>query len=385
MDPVRLPRSTTLSADGDSWILRWDEHVIGLSGSAHDPRRGLARIGPAVGSNALTQIEARRLARRYLLSLLPPEAQAERSQMTLAEFIEKRFLPELLAEKKLAWRGHYHSILKHILSPDDFERIFGTNGVHSSANLARNPEWPYLGQLRLRDVRSHHVHDLIRAALERGYSPQTVTHIRSLVSAVFSYAKQALVFTGANPTCSANLPVIDRKNTRALTLQQMEQALGAMRYPEKQMTIIGLLTDMNVSEICGLQWKRVNLTGSWSDPNGKLIPPITISVRKRWYRGELADVKETRQRYIQIPEMVLPMLLLLKARTTFSGPEDFVLTSRTGTAINVSNITARRLGSIGKDLGIPELTLQVLHRGQGLMKEALGTQFQRSIGADLIS
>ena len=385
MDPVRLPRNVTLSESDGVWTLCWDGRALGLTDAAHDPQPSLTRIGAASGADALTEIEARRLARRYLLSQLPPGAQARRSQLTLAEFIERRFLPEFLAGKKLAWHAHYHSILRYILSPEDCERVLGINGGHSFAILPRDAEWPYLGHFRLRDVRPRHVHGLIGFALERGYSPQTVRHIRSLVSVVFSYAKQELAFAGANPTCSAKLPATDPKSGRGLTLDQMQHALGAMRYPEKQMVIISLLTDMNVSEICGLQWRRVNLTGAWLDSDGELIPPITIAVRKRWYRGELADVKTCRQRNIQIPEILLPMLLLLRGRTNFGSPVDFVLTSRTGSAINVSNITARRLGAIGKELGIPELTLQSLHRAQGLIKGGLGTQFRRSIGAAVTS
>src|ERR1700680_2852029 len=51
---------------------------------------------------------------------------------------------------------------------------------------------------------------------------------------------------------------------------------------------------MNVAEICGLQWKRVNLTEAWSNTDGESIPPRTIAVRKQWYRGELGGLKKSR-------------------------------------------------------------------------------------------
>lgn len=381
MGPVRLPRSTTLSVKDGSWTLSWSETVIVSGSAAPDPLPRLTRIGSATGKNALSELDARRQARRYLLSRLPQEAIAKGAQMTLAEFIERRFLPEFLTQKTFAWRAHYHSILKHMLSPEDYKRIFRTEEGSRSAILNRDSNWPYLGRLCLRDVRPLHVHQLLQAASEKGYSPHTVRRVRNFVSTVFSYARQELVFTGVNPASAVNLPSIDRGSTRIVTLEQLDQVLRAMRYPERQLTIIGLLTDLNVSEICGLQWKHVNLIGSWSDSDGELIPPLAISVKKRWYRGESADVKEARRRSIRIPEMLLPMLLLLRARTTFRGPEDFVLTSRTGTAVNVSNITARRLGAISKKLGIPRLTLQALHRAHGLIERGLGAQLQYSLGA----
>ena len=381
MRPVRLPRSSFLSVEDGSWMLSWSEMLFISGDAAPDPLPRRTRIGSATGKNALAELDARRQARRYLLSRLPRETLVKRSQMTLAEFIEKRFLPEFLAERKIAWRAHYHSILKHMLSPEDYNRIFQIDEGSRSAILSRDSIWPYLGRLCLRDVRPVHVHQLLQAASEKGYSLQTVRQVRNFVSTVFSYARQELVFTGVNPAAVVKLPRIDRSNSRIVTLEQLEQVLRAMRYPEKQMTIIGLLTDLNVSEICGLQWKHVNLIGSWSDSDGELIPPLAISVKKRWYRGESADVKDARRRNIRIPEMLLPMLLLLRARTTFRGPEDFVLTSRTGRAVNVSNITARRLGAISKKLGIPRLTLQALHRAHGLIEGGLGAQFQYSLGA----
>ena len=381
MDPVRLPRSSTLAAEGGYWQLCWNEHVIGLRGSARSSPPSQTRIAPATGPGARTEIDARRLAQRYLVSKLPSGVLAERSQMTVTDFIEAHFLPEIIARKAFAWRAHYKSVLKHIVSPKDIRRLLGVDGTRADANFRSELGWPYLGHLRLGEVRSDHVDLLTRTALERGYSPRTVRHIRSVISALFTYAKQELMFTGTNPARSAQVPEIDRKSETALTLEQMEQALRVMRYPEKQMTIIALLTDMNVSEICGLQWKCVNLTGGWLDLDKEVIPPLTIAVTKRWYRGELAEVKETRRRMIHIPATLLPMLLLIGARNEFSGPEDFVLTSRSGTAINVSNITARRLCRIGKKLGIQELTLRTFRRTQGLIEQRLGAQFQHRIGA----
>ena len=189
------------------------------------------------------------------------------------------------------------------------------------------------------------------------------------------------MFLGANPASSAKGPDLVPKTTPLPTLTQVEQIIRAMRYPEREMTLFALLTEMNLSEICGLQWKYVNLTGTWLNDREEPIPPLTIAVHKRWYRGELADAKDTRRRQIPIPETLLPMLLLLKDRTRYRGPEDFVLTSRSGAAINVTNITARRLGVIGKRLEMPELTWQVLRRAQSAMKQAYGPQFQYHIAA----
>ena len=385
MDPVRLPHYCALNQEGESWILRWREEAIGLEVTDQSSSRGQARIGNAIGPDAITESDARRLARRYLLSHLSPSIKARRATITVSEFIETHFLPEFVAAKTLAGRAHYHSILKHILSPEELGRIFGGSFGNGNGNLTRRPGWPYLSNLRIRDTRPHHVEQLLTAATASGYSPLTVRRIRSVVSALFSFAKRELIFMGTNPARSVKGPDPVRKSTPALTLSQMEQIIRAMRYPEKEMTLFALLADMNVSEICGLQWKNVNLTGMRVDSHDESIPPLTIAVKNRLYRGELANAKDTRRRMIHIPETLLPMLLLLHCSTRYCEPDDFVLTSRSGAAINVTNITARRLGVIGKKLEIPELTWQLLRRAQSALKKSYGAQFQYYVAAAAVA
>ena len=379
MEPCRLPHDTALNEVGGYWILRWWGDLF--EGARHSSSGNLARIASTTGPESLTQSDAVRIARRYLLSRLSPKTQATRALMTITEFVQTRFLPEFVATKTLAGRAHYHSILKYVVSPEEVDRACGIYAGDLASKPAKRPDWPYLGNLRFRDVRPENVQQLIAAALAQGYSPQTVRHIRSAISALFSYAKQELVFVGNNPAGSATVPELVSKATPALTLADVEHLLRAMRYPEKEMTSIALLTDMNVSEICGLQWKHVNLTGTSTNSHGVCIPPLTISISMRLYRGELADVKNARRRNIQIPEMLLPMLLLLNGRAKFTGPEDFVLPSRSGRAINATNITARRLGLIGRSLGIPTLTWQVIRRARAVIKANHGEDFQHRIAA----
>jgi integrase len=381
MVQARLPHNCALFQEGGLWILRSNDDSIGLRDSGHASWRNLARIGPATGPKSLSERDARLLARRFLQSQLQPDAETHRSEITVAEFVETRFMPEFVSRKTLAGRTHYYSILKHVLPPEEVSRMIQLVASNSTAKLTSYADWPYLGNLRLRSVRPDHVERLLASAAEKGYSPQTVRHIRSVISAIFAYAKQELVFLGANPAAFVKVPEAPNKSTLALSLEQTEQVLRAMRYPEKEMTMLALLTNMNVSEICGLQWKYVNLTGAWSNSHGESIPPISIAVTRQLSRGELTCVKDTRRRKIQIPEVLLSMLLMLNGRGRFTGPDDFVLTSRSGGAINVTNITARRLSSIGRNLEMPGLSWHVLRRGHIAMKEAFGPQFQYHMAA----
>ena len=76
------------------------------------------------------------------------------------------------------------------------------------------------------------------------------------------------------------------KEAHVLTLSQAKQVLAVLRYPEKELALIAILTGMKAPEICGLQWKHVNLTDTWLGADGQPIPPKTIRVQKQWCRGQ---------------------------------------------------------------------------------------------------
>ena len=340
-------------------------------------------IGPATGPERLTKKQAERIAWENFLSRLDQNARAPQSVMTIADFVENLFLPEHIAMKKLSGRIHYKAILKHVLTPEEVDRVFQVDAEKSKTKLKAVPNWPYLGNVRLRDARPDDVQRLISAALARGYSTQTVKHIRNVVSAIFAHAKKKQWFTGENPASLVTLPGMTRKEAHWLTVAQTKELLGVMQYPEKEMALIAIRTDMNVAEICGLQWKRVNLTEAWSDTDGEPIPPRTIAVRKQWYRGELGSVnKKSHHRNLPIPEPLLPILLGLSHRAKFTGPDDFVLVSRAGTPIDEHQIAARRLKPIGKDLQMPWLSWHVFYRTHATLAYEFGLRFQDLIADD---
>src|SRR5580704_1646885 len=178
----------------------------------------------------------------------------------LAEFVERRFVSEYVSTKRAAGRAHFQAILKHILTPERVVRAFGVNAGKSSTRLKAIPGWPYMDSLRLSDVNQESIQRLVTAALKAGYSTQTATHIRNVIRTIFSQAIRSGSFYGANPATHVKLPAMSRRETHALTLTQLKQVMQWMRYPEKEIALFALLADMNVAEICGLQWKYVNLS-----------------------------------------------------------------------------------------------------------------------------
>ena len=304
---------------------------------------------------------------------------AKTSEMTLAEFVEHKFVPEHVATKRSAGRAHFQAILKHVLTPEQVDRAFRVDEEKSKVKLRAIEGWPYLDAMRLSDVRPDQIQQIIARALERGYSTQTATHIRNVIRTVFSHANKVRCFVGENPAASVILPGMARKEAHALTLDQLKQVILVMRYPERQVALLGILTEMSVAEICGLQWKCVNLSDVRHMIDGEWIPPRTIAVRKQSYRGEFSAVLGSRNRDLPVPDLLGSILQSLKTQTRFTSREDFVVSSRTGTPINQDNIAARRLKSIGKRLEMPWLSWHVFHRTHVTLNAEFGRQLPNEL------
>ena len=375
MTRIRLQQSGDLYLQDGFWKLRWRREAIGPNGSAERHWNKPTLIGPATGPHGVTKEEAQRMAWESLLSRPAREAQSPQSPMTIADFVEKVFIPEHVAMKAASGRTHFQAILKHVLTPEEVDRVFHANTGWSKNKLKSVPTWPYLGNLHLADIRTEDVQQLIEAAVARGYSAQTVKHIRNVVGAIFTHARKRAYFNGDNPAAHVKLPRIVRKEAHALTFAQATELLGAMQYPEKELALIAMLTRMNVAEICGLQWKWVNLTDEWAAAGGERIPPRTIAVRKHFYRGELVDLpKSSRNRYLSIPQPLLPILCELSQRAKYTGSDDFVLVSTVGTPINEKDIAKRRLKPIGKSMGMAWLCWRVFSRTHNSLAYEYGTR-----------
>jgi site-specific recombinase XerC len=311
--------------------------------------------------------------------LLDPEwnqagIDAPHPEMTIADFVRSVFVPEHVSMKKLSGRTHYQAILKHVLTPKEVSCIFQETEAPNT-KLKTLPDWPYLSNTRLCDTRPEHVQQLITAALMRGYSTQTAGHIRNVVSAIYSHAQRRKLFTGENPASRVTLPKMSRKAAHVLTLAQSREVLGVMQYPERDLAFMAMLIDMNVTEICGLQWKYVNLSEQAVMIDGECISSKTIAVRKRWYRSQLSDVNgKSRQKNLPIPSSLLPLLLEFKHRRSFTGPDDFVFVTRTGSPISAKHLAARRLKSVGRELQMPWLSWQVFHRTRTALLNELRKQ-----------
>lgn len=332
------------------------------SGSDRTGPRGSALGGGAIGPSTLTKDDSTDRESTGREQTLQQAAFARASRMTIGCFIERKFATEYVAFKKSSGRAFYQAMLKHVIMPEEVDRIFGMNVRDPRKTLKSLPDWPYMSELRLGEVRPDDVLRVTAAALMSGYSINTVKHIRNVIGAIFSHAIQEHCIRGENPVTLARPPRKRRRENPALTPAQADQAINMMQYPEREMTLIGVFSGMSPAEIAGLQWRCVNLSDEKIDADEIPIPPRTVSVRKRWYRGVLESVQENWVRDLPINERLLEILLALKENSHFTSPNDYVLVSRVGTPVNHDNVLTRRLRPIARQLGVPSITWQAFRR-----------------------
>ena len=308
-----------------------------------------------------------------------PETEPQGFSITLAEFVKRRFVPDCVAPRRLAGRSHFHFILKHVLTPEEMARAFEIPSPVKESGLRSLADWPYLGSLPLQNIDQNAIQSLTSAALKAGYSTQTAIHIRNVVRSIFIHAIKTKCFAGDNPASLVPSPVIERKTSPSLTVAELRQTMQIMRYPEKPIALFAILTDMNLSEICGLQWRFVNVTTYPRQVETELLPPRTIAVRNLSYRGEFGPVSEGRKRLLPIPAMLFSVLTDLKNRTKFSNFHDFVFASRRGTPIYPENVGTRRLKAAGKILDMPWLSWSAFHRTRLDLISQFGRRMDREL------
>ena len=303
------------------------------------------------------------------------------SSITIAEYVESRFFPGHIKQKTDAGRRHYEAILKHILSPERVSGIFAEISKWQKPRLSRSPDWPYLDDIRLCDIGSEHVQRLIDSASARGYSPQTIKHIKNVVGAIIVHAQNGGVFQGENPASKIRLEPITHRTSRNITMQQAKAIVALLDGADREIALLSLTTGLSAFEICKLQWKHVNLGGAPVACEGEIIPPRSILVHREPALPDSSISTLRRTKTVAIPDALFRRLHQTKRVERHSRPEAFVLGIRGEVSPSGDGISRARLVRVGRELGIPWLSWQVLKRGH----QALLTELRDQLSCQLVS
>jgi integrase len=231
--PVRYQKGC-LFQDHGAWFVRYRESVKQKDGSIKF-RRQAKRLGDVGSFPRADDIEPLRVS--FMQKINHDRSNGD-SSMTLAEFVDYSYLPWVEAERRASTSKGYREIWEN----------------HMSARI---------GELRVREVRTVHVGRMLRAiAAEHDLAKNTLQHLKSVLSGIFTFAKNEGAFDGANPVQGALLPSKAReaKETFAYDLRQILQILDVLPLLPKAAVATASFVGLREGELRGVEWRDYNDT-----------------------------------------------------------------------------------------------------------------------------
>jgi len=214
MERTRYPGIYTR---GDKYVA-----VVGYSSGGRSKQKWFTR----------TTLKAAQDARRTFLNGLDRGVKPEGAKVTLRDYLEKKWFPEIVATRRPATADRYRKFLKnHIL--------------------------PALGDVRLKDLDRETLGEFYRSCP----TPATATYCHAILSSALSYAVRDLGLLESNPCRSVRPPKSERAETRHLEVEDARRMLAEARGDRLEGAIVlGMVGGLRLGEVCGLTWKDVNLT-----------------------------------------------------------------------------------------------------------------------------
>jgi integrase len=163
----------------------------------------------------------------------------EREAITFGAFFNKTYLPIAITHKKPDTMKEEKSVFKVWLSP-------------------------YLGNIRLRDLRPLHFERIKRDMLKKKKAPRRVQYVLAISRQVWNTARNEGVVSGDWPGRGVKIPKIDNRRMRFLTPQESEDLLSELKSRSQQthdITLISLDCGLRFGEIVKLQCGHVNIEG----------------------------------------------------------------------------------------------------------------------------
>ena len=211
MNRERPQQSRNANLVDEFWNLQNQEAYVDANEFPDGPLSDPAEIELTVNTEALSRGRQQLGTTEYGRFLALYYSLKQNSRVTFPEFVKTRFIPEHVTSKGPAGRTHYRAILKHILKPETVDALFDAGAETTTRRLTAITGWPYLDDVRLCDLNPDHVRSIVSAALDIGYSVETVKHIRNVIGTIIAHATNCRCFSGDNPAFQVPLPKMIRK------------------------------------------------------------------------------------------------------------------------------------------------------------------------------
>jgi integrase len=203
---------------------------------------------------------------------------------------------------------------------------------------------PYFRDWLLPDIQPEEVQRFLNAFRER-YSLSVLKHIRATLRCLFSTAV-TWRYLRESPMVGVRLPH-GKPVHRATVLSPAEMAcvIGSLTEPYRTMAIVAAVTGMRQSELFGLEWDDFD------------FEHMTVNVRRRLYRGKLAEPKtEKSRRELPLHPSVAAAVRQLPRRSKF------VFASPRGGIYEPSAVVRKHFKPAAEKLGLVNFTWRSFRR-----------------------
>ena len=207
---------------GRSWLLRYWK----------DGKRVCLRIAP-YNDKFRTEKSVRPLVEEILQPV--NEGRNPDAPQTLQQFIERSYLPHVEGKRRPStYRGYVN--------------LYNAQVAHR------------IGGMRISMFRTADGQRLLdRIADETKLSHRSLTHIKSLLSGIFSYAIRMGTLDGVNPMENTEIPTGQKsKPTYAYSLKEVETMLAALKGTARVAVMVGAWTGLSLAELRGLKWTDID-------------------------------------------------------------------------------------------------------------------------------
>jgi integrase len=175
--------------------------------------------------------------------------------VTIGDFVERVYLPWIVEHKRPSTEKGYRDIWKLHLRP-------------------------LCGAIWMKQVRTHHVQGWLNQLAKGKLSRNTLKHIKSVVSAIFTLAKQQDYFRGENPAHDTAISpaAAEPRETYAYSLDEIQAILAHLPEPAATAFAVAAYMGLRHGEIQGLRWEDYRdgqIYVSRSIWNGRVTEPKT--------------------------------------------------------------------------------------------------------------
>jgi integrase len=237
---------------GDNWYVRyWERRNVG---GAIERKRLTHQLGGVTTRGKKPPDDIVKEAERHMATInggaIPPER-----IITVGDFVERVYLPWVELYKRPSTAKGYRDIWQEHLKPLA-ERVW------------------------LRDTRTYHVQGWLEQIGAGKLSRNTLKHIKSVVSGIFTLAKRQDYFQGENPSrdTAVNPGATEPQETHAYDLDEIKTILSMLPEPASTAFAVAAFMGLRRGEIQGLLWENYRdgeMYVSRSIWNGQTTEPKT--------------------------------------------------------------------------------------------------------------